>query len=182
MSHFRRWFVPGATYFFTVVTYHRAPLFRAEPARSLLRTVWLQTQQAMPFTNLASVLLHDHFHCLWTLPSGSDDYSTRLQRIKAEFTMAWLAQGGYEPVVSSSQRRRGNRGVWQRRFWEHVIRDQDDLERHFDYIHFNPVKHGYVSRPGDWAYSTFQRYVRSGHYSPQWGRQCPSHIEHLEWE
>jgi putative transposase len=182
MSDYRRYFVKGGTYFFTVVTYHRHPFFRSDLARDLLRQTWLATQTELPFTNIASVLLHDHFHCLWTLPPSDKNFSDRLQKIKCDFTSAWLAHGGYEVAVSRSQKARGNRGVWQRRFWEHVIRDEQDLENHFDYIHFNPVKHRYVERPFDWPWSTFHRYVALGHYSSDWGRQCPEHIRDQEWE
>ncbi len=182
MSDYRRLFVPGATYFFTVVTYNRYPFFRDPTAQDHLRRAWLDIQSQLPFENLASVLLHDHFHCLWILPLGDSDYSNRMKRIKERFTCDWLAQGGHEVPVTDSQKRRGNRGIWQRRFWEHTIRDDADLENHFDYIHFNPGKHEYVSRPLDWPHSTFHQYVASGHYLADWGRQCPSHIQGFECE
>lgn len=182
MSDYRRWFVPGATYFFTVVTYNRFPFFRDSSAIELLRSAWRDTLRELPCENIASVLLHDHFHCLWALPVRDCDYSIRLKRLKDHFTSEWLAQGGHEETVTPSQKRRGHRGIWQRRFWEHTIRDEVDLENHFDYIHFNPVKHGYVNRPADWPHSTFHRYFRSGHYSTEWGRQCPDHIRDVDWE
>ncbi len=165
MSEYRRWYVPGGTNFFTVVTYKRYPFFRDAKAQDLLRQAWLKVLQQLPFTNIASVLLHDHFHGLWTLPPSDGDYSRRLKSIKDRFTSDWLSQGGLEVQVTSSQARRGHRGIWQRRFWEHVIRDEQDMENHFDYIHFNPVKHGYVSSLSEWPYSTFHRYVRLGHYA-----------------
>jgi putative transposase len=182
MADYLRWFVPGATYFFTVVTYNRYPYFRDSRAVDLLREAWQNTQRELAFENIASVLLPDHFHCLWTLPPRDSDYSIRLKRIKDQFTVNWIAQGGHEEPVTPSQARRGNRGIWQRRFWEHTIRDEDDLEKHFDYIHFNPVKHGYAMCPFDWPDSTFHRYVTSGHYSPNWGRQCPIDIKDMNWE
>jgi len=182
MSDYRRWYVPGGTYFFTIVTYKRHPFFSDPIARELLREAWKKVQASSPFTNIASVLLYDHFHCLWTLPPGDTDYSLLIKSIKDQFTRQWLAQGGFEVPVSSSQKMRGNRGIWQRRFWEHVIRDEEDLESHFDYIHFNPVKHGYVGKPLDWPYSTFHRYVHSGHYSRNWGSQCPTNIKNCNWE
>ena len=182
MSAYRRWFVPGGTYFFTVVTYNRYPFFRDPSAVDMLRDSWLKTQANLTFTNIASVVLPDHFHCLWSLPPNDDDFSKRLKSIKDRFTMTWLASGGHEEAVSESARSRGCRGIWQPRFWEHVIRDEDDLENHFDYIHFNPVKHGYVTHPSQWPHSTYHRYVSSGHYSSHWGHQCPKHIETLELE
>jgi putative transposase len=107
------------------------------------------------------------------LPPGDEDFSSRCKRIKSDFTERWLASGGTEMRVTPSQARRGNRGVWQRRFMEHLIRDEEDLERHCDYIHYNPVKHGLVSRPWNWPYSSFRRFVRLGHYEPDWGRSQP---------
>lgn len=182
MSDYRRWFVPGGTYFFTVVTYNRYPFFRDGMAIKLLKQSWLTVLQEMPFINIASVLLHDHFHCLWTLPPGDANYSNRLKSIKSEFTSDWLSQAGHEEQVTSSQAERGHRGIWQRRFWEHTIRDEQDMENHFDYIHFNPVKHAYVSRLCDWPHSTYHRFARLGHYSPTWGSECPPHIKDFDWE
>ncbi len=182
MSDYRRWYVPGGTYFLTVVTYKRYPFFRDASAVNLLREAWTKVQREKSFTNVASVLLHDHFHCLWTLPAGDDDYATRIKIIKDYFTSQWLSKGGLELPVTPSRAKRGNRGIWQRRFWEHVIRNEDDLKNHFDYIHFNPVKHSYVTRPLDWPHSTFHRYVREEHYASTWGSLCPEHIKDCEWE
>jgi REP-associated tyrosine transposase len=98
---------------------------------------------------------------------GDCAYSERWRWIKREFTRDWLACGGTEQSRRVSGQRR--RGVWQRRFWEHTIRDETDLENHFDYIHYNPVKHGLVQRPCDWPWSSFHRWVRAGHYQPNWG-------------
>src|SRR5262245_33093340 len=117
----------------------------------------------------AIVLLWDHLHCLWSLPPQDQDFSGRWQDIKQRFTAAWLENGGTEATVTSSQARRGHRGVWQRRFWEHLIRNEEDLEAHCDYIHYNPVKHGYVTRPRDWPWSSFHRFVRDGVYPLDWG-------------
>jgi len=114
------------------------------------------------------VLLPDHLHALWALPPGDYSYSERWRWIKREFTRAWLASGHAERSLPMSRLREGRRGVWQRRFWEHAIRDESDLEAHFDYIHFNPVKHGLVSSPGNWPASTFHRWVSLGHYPPDW--------------
>ncbi len=119
------------------------------------------------------VVLPDHFHCVWSLPPGDDDYSIRWKRIKREFTIRWIERGGSELPVAESGRVRGERGIWQRRFWEHQVKDELDLEHCCDYIHYNPVKHGYVTRPGDWPWSTFEKFVKAGHYEPDWGRTLP---------
>jgi len=166
MSNYMRNFVPGGTYFFTVVTAGRAPIFAEESARQVLGSVSRECLRRQPLQVLATVLLPDHFHCLWALPPGDSTYSERLRWIKREFTRQWLATGGLEQRRTVSEQRR--RGVWQRRFREHTIRDETDLENHFDYIHYNPVKHGYVNRPSDWPWSTFYRWVRAGHYSVDW--------------
>ncbi|WP_425616229.1 transposase [Anatilimnocola sp. NA78] len=169
MSDYRRNFVPGGTFFFTLVTERRAPLFANESARTLLGEALRECQAKHPFKVVAMVLLPDHFHALWELPAGDDDFSTRWKNIKSAFTRRWLAQGGREQPRRRSRVREKRRGVWQRRFWEHTIRDLVDLENHFDYIHFNPVKHGYVNRVRDWQPSTFHRWVEHGHYDIQWG-------------
>lgn len=166
MSNYMRNFAPGGTYFFTVVTAGRAPIFAEEFARQVLGSVSRECLRRQPLQVLATVLLPDHFHCLWALPIGDCTYSERLRWIKREFTRQWLAVDGVEQRHTVSEQRR--RGVWQRRFWEHTIRDEADLENHFDYIHYNPVKHGYVTRPRDWPWSTFHRWVRAGHYAVDW--------------
>jgi len=122
-----------------------------------------------PVTVNAMVLLADHLHAMWTLPSGDTEYPTRWAWIKKEFTKLWIAGGGSERVVSAGRKRQRRRGVWQPRYWEHTLGDEDDFERHFDYIHWNPVKHGYVSCPYEWPHSTFHRYVERGVYDQKWG-------------
>lgn len=170
MPDFRRYFVPGGTYFFTVVTAQRAPLFRDEPARTLLGEKLREQQAEAPFEMVAIVLLPDHLHTIWTLPGGDADYSARWQAIKARFTSEWLARGESEQRVADGYRKQRRRGVWQPRFIEHTIRDEDDLHNHADYIHYNPVKHGYVRSPRDWPWSSFHRYVKNGDYPAEWGR------------
>ena len=169
MSDYRRYFVPGGTYFFTVVTERRAPLFADERARVLLGDVMRKCAERHPLETIASVLLPDHLHVLWQLPPGDNRYSLRWNWIKRKFTVGWLALGGREQIRPRSRLRERRRGVWQRRFWEHVITDEVDLENHFDYIHYNPVKHGYVERPRDWPASSFHRWVAHGHYDIDWG-------------
>ncbi len=171
MADYRRWYIPGATYFFTSVTYQRRPLFGDAAARKLLGDVMREQAERTPFETVAIVLLWDHLHCLWTLPRGDDDYSGRWKEIKATFTRDWLRGGGQDRPVSRAKAARGRRGVWQPRFHEHTIRDQEDLENHADYLHFNPVKHGYVNRPRDWPWSSFRRFVKLHQYDDDWGSQ-----------
>jgi putative transposase len=182
MPNYRRWYVPGGTYFFTVVTYNRKPLFQREGARTLLGECFRAIQEELPFETIAIVLLHDHLHALWQLPPGDADYSTRWKRIKAKFTKEWLAAGGTEAKITSSQTKRGNRGIWQPRFHEHVIDDENDLEAHFHYIHYNPVKHGYVFQPWDWEASTFRKYANLGYYPKNWGTAEPEMIKDMDVE
>jgi putative transposase len=172
MADYRRWYVRGGTYFFTLVTANRAPIFNADIARQSLHDVLAQTGRDHPFRLAAMALLPDHLHMIWTLPTRDDDFSVRLAAMKANFSRAYLAAGGAEQRVSESRARRGNRGVWQRRFYEHLIRDEDDLINHFNYIHYNPVKHGLASCPHAWPYTSFHRCVESGLYEPAWGCSC----------
>jgi putative transposase len=172
VSNYRRWKVPGATYFFTLVTWRRRPILNARTIPILgdcLRAI----RKARPFQTLAMVVLPEHVHCVWSLPPGDDDYSTRLRLVKRRFTSCWLSAGGED---SGDRDGRGEKGVWQRRFWEHLVRDEDDLERCCDYIHYNPVKHGHAARPGDWPWSTFLRFARAGHYADGWGEHEPASL------
>jgi putative transposase len=169
MPNFRRYFVPGATYFFTVVTYNRAAFLCADVAREVLRIVMRECRAQWPFEMPAVVLLPDHWHALWSLPTNDDRYPGRLGWIKKEFSKRWLARGGEQQNVTVAQGKEHRRGVWQPRYWEHTIRDEKDFERHFDYIHYNPVKHGLVSRVRGWPYSSFHRWVKEGVYPPNWG-------------
>ncbi|HIF00110.1 MAG TPA: transposase [Planctomycetes bacterium] len=182
MSDYRRWFVAGATYFFTLVTYRRRPLFAEPHACQILGTCMRHVCDEMPFTVTAIVLLPDHLHAVMNLPSGDNDYATRWKRIKRNFTVQWLDSGGKDLPVTTSEKRRGQRGIWQSRFWEHVIRDEGDLENHVDYIHFNPVKHKYVAASVEWPHSSFHRFVRLGHYPADWGRSEPRSIQSMDLE
>lgn len=174
MSEYRRNYVPGGTFFFTLVAFGRRPIWKDEFARTLLRESMEKEREKRPFAIIATVLLSDHLHIIWTLPRGNSDYSLRWQRIKEEFTENYLAAGGTEGVRNRSRRRKRERAVWQRRFWEHTVRDEDDLERCVDYIHWNPVKHGYVERVRDWPHSSFHRFVAAGHYDIDWGSTDPT--------
>jgi putative transposase len=169
MSNYRRLYIPGGTIFFTVVTHMRRPFLTDEMARSCLHEAIEKVQVRHPFQIRAIVLLPDHLHTLWTLPECDADYSARWKRLKEEFTRRFLQAGGKEGIRSPSRLRRKERGIWQRRYWEHAIQDETDLERHFDYIHYNPVKHGLVKSPRDWPWSSFHRWVREGIYTDDWG-------------
>jgi putative transposase len=172
MPNYRRVYVPGGTLFFTLVTNQRQPLFQEARWRQVLREA-IKIQDDRPFTIEAIVLLPDHLHCIWTLPPEDVDYSTRWGRIKEEFTRRYLDLGGREASVSDSRTKHAERGVWQRRFWEHACRDQDDLNRCFDYIHWNPVKHGLVQLPREYPHSSFHRFVAAGAYPLDWGSGDP---------
>jgi putative transposase len=182
MPAYLRWYQPGGTFFFTVVTYQRRRLFEDASARDLLGSTMRAVAEEMPFETLAVVLLWDHLHCVWSLPRGDGGFSVRWRKIKARFTKAWRDQGGVERPITASQQAHGHRGVWQRRFWEHFVRDERELESLCDYIHYNPVKHGYVNRPADWPWSSFHRFVREGHYPEDWGRTMPANLRGMEWE
>lgn len=168
MSSYRRSRV-GQVFFFTVVTNRRAPILTMEAGRNCLREAIQEVRHQSPFRNVACVLLPDHLHAVWELPRGDTDYSTRWKQIKAAFTKKWLRSGGCEQWKSASRESKGERGVWQKRFFEHTCRDESDLKRCVDYIHVNPLKHGLVERVRDWEWSTFHRYVESGEYDIDWG-------------
>jgi putative transposase len=120
---------------------------------------------AHPFDIAAMVVLPEHLHTIWTLPAGDTDYSTRWALIKAGFSRALPK----DERISPSRRNKGERGIWQRRYWEHQIRDERDFAQHVDYIHYNPVKHGHAQAPRDWAFSSFHHFVRAGILSADWG-------------
>jgi putative transposase len=156
-------FIPGGGYFFTVNLSDRRRRLLTEHIELLRRAV-RRTQERHPFTIEAMVVLPDHLHAIWLLPEGDADFSMRWRLIKTEFSRA-LPAG---ERVSQSRADKGERGIWQRRYWEHTLRNAEDLARHTDYIHFNPVKHGHVGRVADWPYSSFHRMVREGIYPASW--------------
>jgi putative transposase len=159
---YRRIRLPGETYFFTLVTFQRQSIFHDEIAVDVLRSAFRDVMKRMPFHIDAIVVLPDHIHCLWTLPEGDADYSMRWRLIKRNFTRNCPVE--YQQAQSMARLRKGEKAVWQRRFWEHLIRDEADFSRHYDYIHFNPVRHGLVEKPQDWPYSSFHRAVKQGYY------------------
>jgi putative transposase len=153
----------GSIFFFTVVLAERpSNLLLDEIDR--LRQTYRTVQQRRPFETIAICVLPDHVHAVWALPEGDADFSTRWSLIKSGFSR------GLDPRRrSASKVRKREKGIWQRRYWEHAIRDDADLERHVDYIHFNPVKHGHVTRVADWSHSSFHRYVERGLLAADWG-------------
>jgi putative transposase len=182
MSDYRRSHVPGGTYFFTVVTYRRRPILTQELGRACLRKAIAQIRSKWTFDIVAIVLLPDHFHTVWTMPRGDANYSRRIRRIKEQFTRRYLECGGTELLQSPSREAHGQRGVWQKRFWEHTVRDEEDLKRCVDYVHWNPKKHGLVTRVRDWPWSSFHRFVKAGEYPLDWGGDDPMPgFESPEW-
>ena len=141
-------------------------------ARKNLREAFQYSSiKAGPFEIDAICLLPDHLHCLWTMPETDVDYATRWKVIKAYFSHRYRLQGGQPGQSSRSKMRKGEIGFWQRRFWEHTIRDEEDLLNHINYIHYNPVKHGLVASVKDWPWSSFHRFVQEGLYDENWGSE-----------
>ena len=153
MPNYRRSRIAGASYFFTVVTHRRRPWLCEVRARNALRAAIRRQRRAHPFQIDAFVLLPDHLHCIWTLPQDDEDYSVRWQLIKASVTRALQCS---DPL-------------WQRRFWEHTLRNERDFAAHCAYVHYNPVKHGLCTAPLRWPYSSVHRFVREGTYPADWG-------------
>ncbi|MFH1719882.1 MAG: transposase [Planctomycetota bacterium] len=164
MSHYRRADFCGGYYFFTVVSYQRQKILAGELARKHLRHAFEKVRSKRYYETIAICLLPEHLHCIWKLPENNSDFSTRWSLIKRHFTMNYLKAGGSELPQTDSMSKHRLRGIWQKRFWEHQIRDERDLQRHIDYIHYNPVKHGLVEDIGDWPWSTYNKYIESGYY------------------
>lgn len=164
MPNYRRANFEGGYYFFTVVTYKRAKILISDISRNCLRLAFNKIKTNRPFENIAMCLMPDHLHCIWKLPDGDSDFSTRWNSIKSLFTKMYLNCGRYEGKRNLSRLRTGEAAVWQRRFWEHQIRDENDLSRHINYIHYNPVKHGLVRDIQDWQWSTYHKFIQSGFY------------------
>jgi putative transposase len=169
MPEYRRIKIKGGTYFFTVVTFGRQPILINDHVRAALREGIQEVRQSMPFTIEAWVLLPDHLHAIWTLPENDANFASRWAVIKRTVSRRCGSLNENVASVKESHAKRGEGGIWQRRFWEHLIRDEVDLQRYLDYLHWNPVKHGYVKRAIDCPYSTFHRFVSQGLYSPDWG-------------
>ena len=163
MTDYRRSFVPGGSYFFTVAMANRAGCLLTDNI-GLFRRAVSDVKRELPFDLVAMVVLPEHLHCVLTLPEGDADYQARWKKIKAAFSHG-LPKGEHR---SASRVAKGERGIWQRRFWEHTLRNDDDLRQHLDYIHYNPVKHGHVRCVKERPFSTFHRYVQRGVYPVDW--------------
>lgn len=172
MPNYRHVPAPGGVLFFTVVTYRRRRIFANDAAVTCLREAFRKVKAKRPFNVDAMVVLPDHLHCIWRLPQDDGDYSSRWREIKKAASRA----------IAPHANARHERQVWQRRFWEHAIRDDDDWRRHVEYIHYNPVKHGHVERPADWPWSSFSRFVARGWHEPGWGETEPEIIRGLDLE
>jgi putative transposase len=163
MPNYRRANAKGRIFFFTVVLADRSSnLLIKEVDR--LRRAYRTIHERRPFETIAICILPDQIHALWALPEDDPDFSTRWNLIKSGFSRGLEAR-----PRSQSKTSRREKGIWQRRYWEHAIRDDADLERHVDYIHFNPVKHGHVARVADWPHTSFHRFVERGLLPADWG-------------
>ena len=162
--HYRR--DRGANhYFFTLVTERRQPLLTLSDNIARLRAAFQREKTAYPFAMDAVVIMPDHLHCLWQLPDSDTDYSGRWARIKRYFSVGCA---GATLATSASRSNKRERPIWQRRFWEHHIRDEEDWRRHMDYIHYNPVKHGHAANPWAWPYSSLRQCAARGWYPENW--------------
>ena len=158
MRNVRRYYTPNSIVFITVVTNHRYPYLKDDKVKDIFWGTLHEIQTTSPFNLLAYTIIPDHFHWLMAIPDGSTQFSQIIKRIKRNTTMKYKSQAKIS----------GEFHLWQNRYWDHVIRDEDDLQHHFDYIHWNPVKHGYVDDPEFWHESSFEFWVRKGIYQPGW--------------
>jgi putative transposase len=154
---YRRTTLAGATYFFTLVTHERSPIFADGANVAHWRDAVAKVQRDLPFIIESEVILPDYLHMIWSLTNNDADYATRIRLIKTAFTKALPVNATKSPTQTRTNK--GERTVWQRRYWEHTIRDERDFQVHADYIHFNLVKHGLAAKPADWPHSTFKAWV-----------------------
>lgn len=169
MSRYRRANTPGATYFFTIVTYRRRTFLCDNLVRLALRAAIQKVRARHPFQIDAWVLLPDHLHTIWTLSDSDADFSLRWQLIKRHVTRQCRELLHQPDLMTASKTRHRESTLWQRRYWEHLIRNDADYERHMHYLHYNPVKHGLVKQVKDWPYSSFHRHMENGIYDENWG-------------
>lgn len=171
MSRLRRYYVPEAIVFITQVVYRRIPVFGQAHFVELLRQNLVETKRHHPFVMLGHCFLPEHFH-LMLRPTGASNFSAIMHSLKPNFTKDYKACLGVS----------GRMKFWQKGFWDHMIRDEDDFQRHLDYIHYNPVKHGLVQRPEDWPYSSYATWQSRGVYPEYWGWRLPLTIRDHNWE
>jgi len=162
MVNYRRSWLPGGTWFFTLALADRRATYLVDHV-DLLRESFRHVRQQYPFLVLAIVVLPDHLHTLWTLPAQDSDFAGRWRFLKGLFTRRIKSRG-----VAMQVNQRGEHFLWQRRYWEHLIGSERDLAHHIDYIHANPVRHGYVTSAVDWPYSSFHTFVRAGRLPSNW--------------
>ncbi len=165
MTDCRRIYIPGTTCFFTVNLAGRRDNRLLVERIDLLREAFRYVKRRKPLKMEAVVVMPDHLHCIWTLPTEDADFSVRWSLLKSRFSRT-LPTG---ERISQSRVNRRERGIWQRRFWAHWLTSEDDFNAHFDYLHWNPVKHGRVQQVADWPHSSFRRFVALGIYPMHWG-------------
>jgi putative transposase len=180
MPEYRRAYLKGGTYFFTVVTFKRIPVFRNAPEIQFFNDCIKATMQNYPFRIDAIVILPDHVHTIWTMPEEDSDFSTRWRLIKKRFSRQYSCLN--PSLISESVVKKQKQSIWQKRFWEHLIRDEEDFNRHCDYIHYNPVKHGLVKSPDTWEYTSYHQFVSKGLYPPNWGISEPEKLQKVSYE
>ena len=160
MPNFRRYYRPNALFFITNVTCNRIPYLESVKAVDTLLATTRNVQRIHPFRLLSYVVLPNHFHWLMIVDDEQGDFSKVMHSVKRNFAFAYKREFGLTGSVR----------LWQSRFWDHLIRDETDLHNHVDYIHWNPVKHGYVARPEDWTHSTYRYWLDRGYYQAGWGQ------------
>lgn len=164
MRTYIRAYQPGGCYFFTVVTGKRRPYFADTAHIERLRQAFRHVMAKHPFVIDAAVIMPEHIHTIWRLPENDDDFSTRWRLIKHFVSRGWQGEDTF----------------WQQRFWEHLIRDEEDWRKHVDYIHYNPVKHGMATKPEDWEYGSFRQAKAAGWYPDGWGCSEPESCKNME--
>lgn len=182
MPNYIRDKTPGGTYFFTLVTYKRIPIFIDGKAVQLLKAAFSKVKSQYPFKISAIVVLPEHLHIIMEMNENDSDYSRRISKVKKEFGNEYLRYNAINPILSASLRARKERGIWQRRFWEHKIKSLEDYKAHIDYIHYNPVKHKLAESIADWRWSSYFKYRARGFYTDDWGSKAPADIKGAEWD
>jgi putative transposase len=173
MPDFRRYYIQNSIVFITNVTRERAPYLRSKENIDLLWETLHNVKKIHPFNLLAYVILHDHFHWLMYVEGSDGDFSRVMHSVKRNFTLNYKKLHEIDSPLN----------IWQKRYWDHIIRDEYDLSRHIDYIHWNPVNHGYVLDPIDWHHSSYLHWVRKGYYPEEWGKSGkPADILDMNFE
>jgi putative transposase len=173
MPNYRRYYTPNAIVFITCVTRERYPYLKSRTDIDLFFSTLTRVQQTNPFEIIAHVILPDHFHCLIKVNHPSGDFSTVMHSLKRNYTRNYKRAHNIQKTLS----------IWQRGFWDHVIRDEQDFGTHLDYIHWNPIKHGWVNKPEDWPYSTYRDWINEGVYEIGWGWvEEPQNLNGLKFE